>query len=226
LRAGIHNYVTEQVAASHPQVVSQLLAQLGAWAWDCPDGLCSVDTYGGAASVCDSLEAYGAFGPWADLAPPPPPPSPAFRLEQGGRCLSSAQLTTNAQSPHYLTLGSCTSGNFGWRHGQYREILDPERGRAFVPTLISTTTGLCVHVNHHDQNNTCDATPATNMPVMLPCGHGNAFNFSADTGNVGELRNLNCPNWGLEGACLLSDGGRVIAGPCDVVGAHWIKHAV
>ena len=58
---------------------------------------------------------------------------------------------------------------------------------------------------------------------MQKCAHGNAFNFS--DGTVGELRNLNCPNWGSEGACLLSTvAGKIIAGPCGGPTAQWAKH--
>ena len=74
-----------------------------------------------------------------------------------------------------------------------------------MPTLVSATQPkFCLHLDHHDKNNTCDGMPSSNLLVVGSCGHGNAFNYTHTEGEGGRLRNLNCPNWGAPGACLVS----------------------
>lgn len=61
------------VADQYPDVVQSLTTLLGKAAWECEDDLCTTDTYHGKQNCCDSLKAYGTFGPWAPLGPGPTP---------------------------------------------------------------------------------------------------------------------------------------------------------
>jgi hypothetical protein len=89
------------------------------------------------------------------------------------------------------------------------------------PAVLRHAKLPCIHVDHHDKNNTCDDAPSTNLPSVQECGHGNAFAFANST-----IQNQNCPNWGEGGACLASttqnlSGSPVVAGPCAANGAIW-----
>ncbi len=215
------------VASQNPDVVKRLLGELGTFSWQCPDDLCTVDSFSGTANICASLTAYGSFGPFADL--PPPPPSPpvvgGVVFQQGNECL--------VLKGKGLILGDCETVGAQWLLKQTENIVDPERGKQQVPTLGSAALdpGLCLHLDHHDKNNTCDGTPGTNHPVMGSCGHGNGFNFTQTEGESGRLEILECPNWGAEGACLVSypslvasTGASVVrAGACDATAALWTK---
>ena len=215
------------VASQHPDVVKRLLGELGAFSWECPDHLCTVDSFNGTADICASLAAYGSFGPFAGL--PPPPPSPpmvgAVSFEQGAECL--------VLKGKGLVLGDCNTTGAQWALHYTRNILDPELGQQQVPTLASALEpDRCLHLNHHDKNNTCDGTPSSNHPVLGSCSHGNAFNFTRIDGDTGKIEILMCPNWGAAGACLVSHRSSAVgltrtstveAGACDGVGALWTK---
>ena len=214
------------MASQHPDVVRRLLGELGKFSWECPDDLCTVDSFDGTADICASLTAYGSFGPFADL--PPPPPSPpvvgGVIFQQGKDC-----LVFNGKR---LVLGDCETSGAQWLLKQTENILDPQHGKQKVPTLASALDpGRCLHLDHHDKNNTCDGTPSSSLPVIGSCAHGNGFNFTQSEGESGKLEILECPNWGAEGACLVSypssaasTGATIVgAGACDVTGALWTK---
>lgn len=211
------------MALQHPDVVKRLLRELGTFSWECPDDLCTVDSFNGTADICASLIAYGSFGPFADLPPPPPPPPVvgAVSFRQGGECL--------VLSGKGLVLGDCENPGAQWLLQHTKNILDPELGEQQVPTLVNgLDRGLCLHLNHHDKNNTCDGMPSSNHPVVGSCSHGNAFNFTQSEGNVGKIEILMCPNWGGLGACLVSYHSSVVtttvgAGACDGASALWTK---
>lgn len=100
--------VTEHtdVAAEHPDVVKELFAKLLAEA-ECPDGqgMCELDRYSGPNSACDAFDVYGAYGPWASIAPAPPSPAP-----------TPGSVTAHAEYRHgddgCLALGSGEGSDF------------------------------------------------------------------------------------------------------------------
>ena len=231
------------VSADHPDIVKRLLAELGAWAWECPDGLCTLDRYNGTAHVdgllCEGLAKYGTFAPFADLPPPPPGPSPpapkpkgpVVSFKQGEHCLEHGHGPDAADNHELqettLLLGPCGVKTAEWTRGNFKENTDdPHGAKQPVPTLVGVVQGWCVHVDHHDKNGTCDGTPATNVPTMQQCAHGNAFSYKDLSPAGGELRNLNCEaNWGSAGACLVSTAtGAVVAGDCGGAAATWTLH--
>ena len=84
-----------------------------------------MDKYDGPADICASLTAYGAFGPFTDLAPPsPPPPVVGVTFQQAGKCLVLAG--------EHLALGDCEAAAAQWLQQQTKNILDPELGRVLV----------------------------------------------------------------------------------------------
>eukprot|EP00041_Stephanoeca_diplocostata_P010542 m.167573 g.167573 ORF g.167573 m.167573 type:complete len:189 (-) comp18195_c0_seq14:70-636(-) len=103
------------VADQFPDIVADLQRRLGEAAWQCLDGLCTTDTYTGKATACDSLKVYGAFGPWAPLAPAPTPSTTVVRFKQISGvttwCLSFKTLKYDTDN--HAAHGVSTLGMYG-----------------------------------------------------------------------------------------------------------------
>lgn len=223
--ASIEELPANDVAKENPDVVATLIKMLGAAAWDCPDGLCSTDTYSGTATACDSLKKYGAFGPWAPLGPPPPPPPQVVRFTQGSFCLVHTPPKGDGDLG-FLEMGDCSTNAARWSlataasgtEGKVPVIVSAD------PALLQQSKAPCLHVDHHDRNNSCDGTPSSNPTFVQTCAHGNDFTYVD-----GNIKNQNCPNWGTSGACLVGStvpNASIGNGPCSVAGASWTMQPI
>eukprot|EP00041_Stephanoeca_diplocostata_P010544 m.167703 g.167703 ORF g.167703 m.167703 type:complete len:311 (-) comp18195_c0_seq21:809-1741(-) len=224
------------VADQFPDIVADLQRRLGEAAWQCLDGLCTTDTYTGKATACDSLKVYGAFGPWAPLAPAPTPSTTVVRFKQISGvttwCLSFKTLkydTDNHAAHGVSTLGplqlaDCTDPTTLWSDSD--TFNDKPAIRSKDPSLHNKEK-YCIHINFAEKNQTCKDTPAENHPELQTCAHGNAFRYLNSTQ---QLVNANCPsNW--PNTCLVSagntSGATVVVAACSATrDAVWMREVV